>query len=218
MKKQDVAIIGLGTFGEELALKLTEMGHNVLVIDLDEKKINEIKDKVTEAVIADATDIDVLNELKLNTFNLVVLAMSSNFESIILTLTLLKKLGAVTVYVKANTDIQAEILLKIGADRVILTDKEVAEDLAIKITLPNIHKVLEIDDKINLIEIKIPPSMNNKTLMELDLRKKYNINALIHKKADGKAHLITDASMQLHEGDILLVAGDKNKIMEAFEQ
>ena len=216
MKKQDVAVIGLGTFGEELALKLSEMGHNVLAVDLDEKKINEIKDKVTEAVVADATDIEVLNELKLNTFSLIVLAMSSNFESIVLTLTLLKKLGTKKVYVKANTDIQSEILLKIGADRVILTDKEAANDLAIKVSVPNIYEVLEIDDKINLIEIKIPSNMDGKTLRELDLRKKYNINAFIHKKTDGEAHLITDASMQLHEGDILLVAGDKDRIFEAF--
>lgn len=216
MKKQDIAVIGIGTFGEELALKTTEMGHNVLVVDVDEKKINEIKDKVSEAVIADATDIEVLNELKLNNFDLIVLAMSSNFESIVLTLTLLKKLGAEKVYVKANTDIQSEILLKIGADRVILTDKEAAHDLAIKISLPNIYEILEIDENINLVEIQIPPSMNGKTLRELDLRKKYNINAFIHKNANGKAHLITDASMQLHEGDILLVAGDKDKILEAF--
>jgi trk system potassium uptake protein TrkA len=216
MKKMDIAVIGIGTFGEELALKLVEMGHNVLVIDLNEKKVNEIKDKVAEAVVADATDIEVLNELKLNNFNLIVLGMSSNFENIILTLTLLKKLGAEKVYVKANTDIQSEILLKIGADRVILTDKEAAHDLAIKISLPNIYEVLEIDEKINLIEIQIPSNMNGKTLRELDLRKKYNINAFIHKNANGKAHLITDASMQLHEGDILLVAGDKTKIIEAF--
>lgn len=216
MKKQDIAVIGLGTFGKELALKLGEMGHNVLAVDIDEKRVNEIKDRVPEAVVADATDIEVLEELRLNNFNIIVLGMSSSFESIVLTLTLLKKLGAKKVYVKANTDIQSEILLKIGADRVILTDKEAAHDLAIKITLPDIHEVLEIDDKINLVEIKIPQKMDGKSLRELDLRKKYNINAFIYKKADGQANLITDASLKLHEGDILLVAGDKDKIIEAF--
>jgi len=187
-----------------------------LAVDIDEKRVNEIKDRVPEAVVADATDIEVLEELRLNNFNIIVLGMSSSFESIVLTLTLLKKLGAKKVYVKANTDIQSEILLKIGADRVILTDKEAAHDLAIKITLPDIHEVLEIDDKINLVEIKIPQKMDGKSLRELDLRKKYNINAFIYKKADGQANLITDASLKLHEGDILLVAGDKDKIIEAF--
>jgi trk system potassium uptake protein TrkA len=216
MKKQDIAVIGLGTFGEELALRLAEMGHNVLAVDIDEKKINEIKDRVTEAVVADATDIEVLEELRINNFNIIVLGMSSSFESIILTLTLLKKLGAGKVYVKANTDIQLEILLKIGADRVILTDKQAAHDLAVKITLPDIHEILEIDDKINLVEIKIPEKMDGKSLRELDLRKKYNINAFIYKNSDGKANLITDASLKLKEGDMLLVAGDKDKIIEAF--
>jgi trk system potassium uptake protein TrkA len=99
---------------------------------------------------------------------------------------------------------------------VILTDKQAAHDLAVKITLPDIHEILEIDDKINLVEIKIPQKMDGKSLRELDLRKKYNINAFIYKNSDGKANLITDASLKLKEGDVLLVAGDKDKIIEAF--
>ncbi|MDY6820634.1 MAG: TrkA family potassium uptake protein [Deferribacterota bacterium] len=219
MKKRDVAVIGLGIFGKELALKLASLGHNVLAVDLDEKKVEEIKDLVDEAIVADATDIDVLKELQLDRFSIVVLAMTSSFENIVLTLALLRKMSSnsnVKIYVKADTDLQAEVLSKIGADKVILPDKEVAYNVAHQITLPNLHKILNIDDNIDLVEVTVPGAMDGKSLQELDLRRKYNVNVFICKKNGGKADLVTDSSMKLYAGDILVVSGDKDNIMKVF--
>ncbi len=112
MKKKDVAVIGLGTFGYELALQLAQNGHHVLAIDTDDKKINQIKDEVDVALTADITDPDVLKKVQIDQFNYVILAMSSNLESIILSIVHMKKMKVPYIIGKANTPIQKEVYLK----------------------------------------------------------------------------------------------------------
>ena len=146
--KRDIAVIGLGTFGEALSKKLYDAGNNVLAIDTNSDKINHIKDYVTEAIAADATNENILMELNINKVEAVILCMSNNFENLILSLTYLKKIKAKKVYAKANTEIQKEILLKIGADEVILPEKEAALQLANKLDRPNIKEIFKIDDEI----------------------------------------------------------------------
>ena len=214
--KRDIAVIGLGTFGEALSKKLYDAGNNVLAIDTNSDKINHIKDYVTEAIAADATNENILMELNINKVEAVILCMSNNFENLILSLTYLKKIKAKKVYAKANTEIQKEILLKIGADEVILPEKEAALQLANKLDRPNIKEIFKIDDEIELIEVKVPPSIAGKSLTQLDLRKKYQITALILKKNGEKTNVITDPNSILEENDILLVTGEKNEVVKVF--
>jgi len=211
----DICVIGLGIFGYEIAIKLTELGNNVLALDSKPAKINEIKDLVTEAIIGDATNPDVLKELNIKDFDIVILGMGSKLENLILCLTYLKKLGAKRIIAKANSLIQAEILEKIGADEIVLPEKEVAEKLANKLSNPDISELLSLDENLKLMEVKVPEKFTGKTLRELDLRKKYNITVLMMKK-DGKVKLMTNPELKFEKGDEIIVAGEIDKIQKAF--
>ncbi len=216
-KYLDIAVIGLGTFGYELAVQLSEHGHDVLAIDKDMEKVNHIKNHVTEAVQADITDIDVLKKLEIDKFDEVIFGMSSALESIILSITLMKKLHVKHIIGKANTFIQKEVLLKIGANEVILPEISTAGRLAERISNPNIMEKFEIDSGQFLIEVKVPKKFDNKNLKELELRKKYGIN-IIMKKNNGKMEIISNPSTRLMYNDIILVVGDEKKVHDIFNE
>lgn len=216
-KAKDVLVIGLGIFGYELAVKLAKEGLNVLAVDKNTKIINQIKDEVTDALVADAANEEALKELSVDKFDKIILGLSSNFESLILCITYLRKLGAKNIIAKASTNIQKEILLKIGADEVILPEKEIATKLAEKIARPNILDFFELGDETAVATIKVPEKFYNKSLSEIDLRRKHNITAIILIR-DGRAKLIKDASLKLEKGDELVVAGEEDSIKKVFSK
>ncbi len=213
--KKDIAIIGLGTFGSELAMQLTQFGHHILAIDIDEKKINAVKDVVDVAIQADVSDEEVLKQLEINKFDIVIFAMSSALESIILAITHLKKMNAKHIIGKANTRIQKEILLKIGADEVILPEISIAKQLAEKLSNPSILDKMKFDKNISLWEMKIPDSFVGKNLKQLDLRKKYNINVIM-KKSNGKVINNLSPDEFFEKGEIVLVIGDEKNVKKVF--
>ncbi len=213
--KEDIAVIGLGTFGFELAVQLAKLGHGVLAIDEDEKKINDIKDLVAVAVQADVTDEDVLRKLEIEKFDKVIFGMSNALESIILGITHMKKMKVKYIIGKANTRIKKEILLKIGADEVVLPEISTAQRLAEKISTPSILEKFEIDSKTSLIEVKIPEKFHKKTLRELDLRKKYGLTVLLRRHGD-ETQLINSPEASFEAGDIVFVIGDEDKVKEVF--
>lgn len=151
--KYDIAIIWLGTFGFELAIQLAKQGHGILAIDIDEKKINAIKDFVPVAVQADVTDKDVLEKLEIDKFDKVIFGMSNALETIILSITLMKKMNVKYIIGKANTYIKKEILLKIGANKVVLPEISTAIRLADKITHPTILEKYDLDAHNSLLEV-----------------------------------------------------------------
>ncbi len=214
--KKDIAVIGLGTFGYELALQLTQYGHQVLAIDVDEKKINKIKDFVSVAVQADVTDEDVLKQLEIDKFDLVIFGMSSALESIILTITHLKKMGIKYIIGKANTQIKKDILLKIGADRIILPEITMAHQLAEKISNPTILDRIKIDDDNSILEVSIPKKFIGKSLMDLDLRKKHNLNVILKKTKTSTKTTIHPKEL-FEENDTVLVIGNEKVIKTVFK-
>ncbi len=216
MKKKDILVVGLGTFGFEAAIKLNEMGHHVMAIDLDMKKVNEIKERVEVALQADVTDPDVLRKIDIGRFDEIILGMSSSLEAIILAITHMKKIGVQHITGKANTRIQKEILLKIGADRIILPEIESADRLAEQITHPHIMEKLTVDKENILMEIKIPSSMTGKSLRQLDLRNRYGINVIMLTR-NGKSRIIADPDTVFLDGDMLLVVGDETQIKKVFD-
>ena len=141
--KNTFAVIGLGTFGSKLALELSQAGHSVVAIDRSKTIINDIKDKVTEALIADLTNPDTVKEIDVQNFDAIILGMSSHFEDLILTLTLIKQEGAKKIIAKANTDLQKRILLRLGADEVIQPEQAVAERLSKRLSMSNISDNIE---------------------------------------------------------------------------
>jgi trk system potassium uptake protein TrkA len=214
--KKDIAVLGLGIFGFRIATELTRKGHNVLAVDKDKVIVEQIKDNVTEAIIADVTDHGTLSELGIEKFDIVIIGIGSSFEQALLTLADLKKMGCAHVIAKANRKVHEELLLKIGADEVILPEREVAKRLADRISRPDMMEILTVDGEVSLISVAIPARMEGKTLLELDLRKEYQINAVMIKKNGSKTSIITNPNMKLHEGDELIVAGQEEDIIKVF--
>ncbi len=213
--KKDIAVIGLGTFGYEVARQLSKNGHHILAIDTDEKKINQIKDEVDIALIADITEPDILKKIQIDQFDQVILAMSSNLESIILGITHMKKMGVKHIIGKANTPVQREILYKIGADEVILPEVSAAIRLADKITHPDIIEKFKITDNNTLMEVVVPGKYEGKSLKDLDLRKKYGLNVLMLSR-DGQTEVVTQPDLKFKKDDIIFVIGDESQIKKTF--
>ena len=211
MNKKDIAVIGLGTFGYELALQLAQNGHHVLAIDTNDKKINQIKDEVDVALTADITDIDVLKKIQIDQFDYVVLAMSSNLESIILSIVHMKKMQVPHIIGKANTPIQKEVLLKIGADEVILPEVSTAIRLADKLTHPSMLEKFAISDKNTLMEVVVPEKFHGKSLKSLDLRKKYGLNIIMLTR-DNNTEVVTNPDIVFQKDDKIFVIGNEQQI------
>ncbi len=216
-ENKDIAVIGLGTFGYEIATKLHEYGHYVLAVDKNVEIINQIKDKVTIAVQADITDEDVIVRLDLEKFNKVILGMSDSLETLILAVTLLKKRNVNTVIAKANTHIQKEILLKVGADEVIQPEVFMAKMLVRKISYPYVLESLTVDSKNSLIEIYVPEKFSGKTLRELDLRNKFGIIVILKFNKD-RYQIVTNPETMLFHGEKIFVAGEEQKVLDVFNE
>jgi trk system potassium uptake protein len=216
MMQKDILVIGLGIFGYETALRLQEVGMNVLAMDINEDLVHHIKDHVTGAVIASVTDEEALAELEPSKFDNIVLGLGRNFENMILGTAYLKRLGAKHIIAKANTETQQEILLKIGADEVILPEKQAGERLAERLARPNITQILEIDGEIKLAEIKVDRRFADKTLRELDLRRKHNVTAIILKRTGYQPRIITDPELRLLFDDKVVVLGSQDDIQKTF--
>ncbi len=214
---KDIAVIGLGTFGFEVATKLNEAGHYVMAVDKNMEIVNQIKDKVTLAVQADVTDEEVLKKLDIEKFKTVILGMSSSLETLILAVTHLKKMHLKHVIVKAKTYIQKEILLKVGADEVIQPEVSMAKMLVRKIAYPQVIESLTIDAKNALIEIAVPQKFSGKTLRELDLRKKYGILVILKSDKTGY-NIVSNPELKLFKGEAIYVAGDEKMILKVFSE
>ena len=198
-----------------LAKKLSMGGNHVTAVDINPDRVNEIRDKVAEAVIADCSSEDAIQEMDVRKFNAVILAMSSHFESQLLALTLLKQEGAGRVYAKAASAIQREILSRLGADEIIQPEKDAAERLTRKLTLDNISDFVDFKGSA-IAEVAVPPDMTGKSLRDLDLRNRHNINVLLVKKLGGGPENIWSPDTELEEGDMLTVFGSQDTIVKVF--
>ncbi len=214
--KKEIAVIGLGVFGREIAICLEQKGNSVLAVDISIEEVDAIKDYVTAAVVADITDENALMELDVAKFDIVILGIGENFEGLVLGTTYLKKMGVQHIIARAATEIQQEILLRIGADEVILPEKQSAAHLAARISVPNIMEFLELDKNINLTEIHVDHRLAGKTLVELNLRKKHHITALVLKRKGYQPKIISNPDITLMMDDCLVVFGRQDDIERYF--
>ncbi|UOD34613.1 TrkA family potassium uptake protein [Deferribacteraceae bacterium V6Fe1] len=212
--KKDVAVFGLGYFGYSVARECYKYGHSVLAVDKNKMIVEQIKDDVTEAVCANVADEDTLKELAINKFDVVVLSMSNSFESQILTLAFLKRLETKYVICKANTKIQEEILYKMGADQVILPEREIAKKVATKINFENFFEMLDLEGDLKIVNIKANKNLIGKSLKELDLRRKYDLNILAIKRANDKLKLTVNPDYVINENDELVIVGVEENILK----
>ena len=171
-------VIGMGRFGLELATRLYAFGEEVMVIDLDEVLIDKIADRVTRAVAADARDRDVLEKLGVENFDRAVVAVGSDLGAAALITMNLKSLNVPFVLCKAHDDTYREILEKLGADRVIIPEREVADKLALGLTRAGVMEYIELSSEFGIVEMEPIPEWVGRTIRELELRTRYGVNVI----------------------------------------
>ncbi|MBI0576975.1 TrkA family potassium uptake protein [Neobacillus cucumis] len=214
MTKQ-FAVIGMGRFGSSLSAELFKEGAEVLVIDKNEKRIQENSDFSTHAVVADTTDERVIKELGLRNMDVVVVAIGDDIQASILTVMILKELGAIQVIAKAVTNQHAKVLTQVGADRVVLPERETGIRIAKNLLSPNVLDFIELSDEYKIEEIVASSFMIGKSLRELDIRAKYQLS-VIAIKSDGKMNISPFPDDKINPGDTLVVLGEK-KLLKKFE-
>lgn len=175
-------VIGLGRFGSQLAKALMDEGFEVIVIDKDDNKVNEFSDRATSALILDATDEKALKESGISEVDCAIVSVGQRIDASILITMLLKEMGVKEVVVKAVDELHAEILKRVGADRVILPEKETAIRLAKAYHSKKFVEILEVNPEYSIAEISAPKSFCNKSLQELKLREKFGLTVILIKR------------------------------------
>lgn len=196
---KSILVIGLGRFGRHMAKKFSEQNNDVMAIDINEERINNVLSFVTNALIGDATNERFMETIGVRDFDLCVVAIGDNFQSSLETTALLKDLGAKFVLARASRDVHAKFLLRNGADDVIYTEKETAERLAVKYGSDNIFNYIELNDEYSIYEIAVPSSWLNKSILKVNVRSKYGISILATKQGNNiyplpkPEHVFTDS-------------------------
>jgi trk system potassium uptake protein len=205
-KINQIAVIGLGRFGENVAITLTELGCNVLAIDADMNKVENIVDKVTHAVQADGTSKEGLKNLGLNNFDIVVVAIGNSIQASILATLIVKELGVETVIAKVSSELHAKVLEKIGVSRIIFPEKDSGNKLAHSLMSINLVEYLEISPDYGIAEIIIQGKYDGITLRDADLRNRYGLNILAIRNGE-KTNISPQAEDLLKKGDMLVLLG-----------
>lgn len=196
---KSILIIGLGRFGRHMAKKFSEQNNDVMAIDINEERINNVLSVVTNALIGDATNERFMETIGVRDFDLCVVAIGDNFQSSLETTALLKDLGAKFILARASRDVHAKFLLRNGADDVIYTEKETAERLAVKYGSDNIFNYIGLNDEYSIYEIAVPSSWLNKSILKVNVRSKYGISILATKQGNNifplpkPEHVFTDS-------------------------
>ncbi len=223
------AVIGLGTFGQRVARTLMQNGSEVVAIDKDAAKVEAVKDDVTRALCIDATVEDTLAHSGVLDLDAVVVAMGEHMEQSILTTALLKRLGAGYIIARAASELYAQILRDVGADRTVLIEEQMADQVAKTMVAPDIIDQLQLSTGHSLVEMKPLRDMVGKKLGELDVRRKYQVNIIAIKKRipvinedgesafDEKTNDVPGPDDRIETGDVLVVVGAAAEL-ERFAQ
>ena len=200
-------VIGLGRFGSEVAAQLYGYGCEVLAMDSNEEKVNQISSRVTHAVVGDARDKGVLSALDVKSFDCGIVAIGDSLADSVLATMNLKELDVPYVICKAYDDTHAQVLKKLGADRVVIPEKENAVRLAKSLSSANVLDYIELSEDYGIIEIPAPAPWQGKSLIELNVRAKLGVNILAVKR-DGDIQVSPAAEFRIAKGDVLVVLGD----------
>ncbi len=209
----DYIVIGLGNFGFNVAYKLAEKRKNVLAIDSNLERVNEIRDHVTESIVGDAKNKKLLTEFIDDSVDAVIISIGQNMEASILATHHLKELGVKNIIVKALNEDHAQILKLMGANEIIFPEKDTAAWLANRLISPSLLEHIPLTSEFSIVEIATPDEFANKTLKELQLRTKNNVLVMgIKNILQNKYTLMPDGNFRLEPDSILLVMGKKEDI------
>ena len=207
------AVIGLGSFGSNIAKTLYEKGNEVLAVDEDKEKIDEVKNFVSHAVHMDAADKENLQALGIKDMDVVIVSLGPEMEASILTVLYLNEMGTKRIVAKALTEDHAKILESVGATEIIYPEKDMAIKTALKLSCPNVLEYLPLISGFGIQEIAPPEKFIGKNLRELDLRNKYGIQVIAIKELiPEKTTFVPKADFVLKDSDILVIMGEDKKL------
>ena len=212
---KSILLIGLGRFGKHIAVKLHELNHEVMAIDKNEERVDEVLPYVTNAQIGDSMEEEFLRALGVGNYDVCIVAIGNDFQGSLETTSLLKELGAKKVVARAARDIQAKFLLRNGADEIVYPEKQLANWTAIRYTSDHIFDYIELDEEHAIFEIEVPMNWISKSIGEIDIRRRYNINIMAIKKK-GKLEMAISPDTRLEEDEALLVLGRHKDIQKCF--
>ena len=212
---KSILLIGLGRFGRHIAMKLDELNHQVMAIDRNEERVDAILPYVTNAQIGDATKEGFMESLGVRNFDVCIVAIGDNFQSSLEATSLLSELGAKYVVSRAARDVHAKFLLKNCADEVIYPEKQMAEWAAIRYSADHILDYVELDDEHAIFEISVPENWVGRTVGQLDIRNKHNINIMAFKH-QGVMNLNIKSDTPVPENNTMLVLGNIRDIQKCF--
>ena len=213
---KNILLIGLSHFGKHVAEELADLGHEVMAVDINEEKVNEILPIVTNAQIGDSTNADFLKSLGVRNYDVCMVTISENFQNSLETTSLLKELGASYVVSMAKRDVQEKFLLRNGADEVVYPEKQVAKWAAIRYSADHLLDYVELDDEYSIFEVEVPLAWIGKTVGQIDIRKKYNINIMAFRQ-NGKLDASVSPETLLTDQITLLVLGEYKALQKCFK-
>lgn len=207
-------IIGVGQFGSHIAKRMEEFRCEVMAVDINEERINEILPHVTNARIGDSTNEEFLRSLGVRDYDVCIVALGGLFQSSLETTSLLKELGAKKVVSRATNDVQMKFLLRNGADEVVYPEKQMALRIATRYASDSILDFIHLDNNYSIYEMKVPKDWYGKTLMQIDIRKKYRINVLTIKRHNKV--FIPSPDTEIKTDDVAFVIGELKDIQKCF--
>ena len=212
---KSILLIGLGRYGKHVAKELNALKHQVMAIDKNEEKVNDVLPYVTNALIGDCSNPNFLATLDIKFFDVCIVAIGSNFQHSLEITSLLKESGARHVISRASTDIQEKFLLRNGADQVVYPEKQLARWTAVRCTSEHILDFIDLDGDFDIYEMEVPHSWYGKTVLQMNIRKKYDLNILaIREKGVFNMKITPDTVFP--EKSSVLVLGQLSSIQKCF--
>lgn len=208
-------VIGLGQFGSRVAKRMEELNCEVMAVDINENRVNDVLPYVTYAQIGDSTNQEFLRSLGIGNYDVCIVTLGSKFQSSLETTSLLKELGAKKVISRATNDVHMKFLLRNGADEVVYPEMQMAHRIATKYASDSVLDYIEIDDNYSIYELKVPKDWYGKTLVQLDVRRRYKVNVLTIKR--NSEVFVPSPDSQILKDDIVLVTAKEADIQKNFK-
>ncbi len=212
MGKKQFVVIGMGRFGQSVARGLAGLGQEVMAVDSDEALVNMVSPYVTHAVQADATDEKALAALGIRNFDVAVVSIGYNIQASILITMQCKELGVGFVLAKAQNELHGKVLYRTGADKVVFPERDMGLRVAHNLADANILDYIEIAGDLRIVDISALHGWENKSLAELDFRKKYGVNVIAIKKKNRELNTVPQGGDVIEKEDKLIVVGTKESI------
>jgi trk system potassium uptake protein len=217
LKRKQFGVIGLGRFGSAMAMTLTELGHDVIGVDGDEARVQQLADIITHALQIDATDEKALRAAGIQDVDVAVVSIGENIESSLLVVMQLHELGIETIVAKAVTPLHGRILEKLGVSRVIFPEREMAIRIAHSLVMPNVIDYIELSRDFSIVEIPAPDAFVGRTLKQLELRPRLGLTLIaIKRQGDAGGGIVTNiapaADETIRAGDVLALLGNNERL------